>query len=37
MRALLSREQLAVVFSREVRQVDGFWVLPAAFEMPAQS
>jgi len=31
MRALLGREQPDVVFSRHVRQVDGYWALPAAF------
>jgi len=30
MRALLGRETPDVVFSRHVRQVDGYWVLPAA-------
>ena len=31
MRALLGREIPDVVWSRAVRQVDGYWVLPAAF------
>jgi hypothetical protein len=31
MRVLLGREIPDVVWSRAVRQVDGYWVLPAAF------
>ena len=37
MRGLLGRETPDVGFSRHVRQVDGYWMLPAAFEMPALS